>query len=378
MHLFPITPPKDVRNKGLGFVDATGRMVIPQDYGPWPYSQFSPDGYCVVFSRRTYGAAYDIPAHMIIDQSNRVVLKIPQDHQIHNYQNPDSHGIFPVDHLLDNSRGSAWELEGREFYYRGRTRHYAMNLSGEIVFEAPIGTGRDGVYRLYESKDGLRSGLMGLIDRRGDVILRPQFSDMRWAATDPVIGVVRGGKFGVIDYNGDEVIPIVHPVGDSNQYGQIRDGAVTFYDAALESCVCMSLDGTRLARIPWTYWSPYSPRACPTISDGLMLIRELRGAKEVMYYLDTNGVCPMTDDQGGRREFSEVRVGYFSDGLATYQDASGMGYIDTTGQIAIAPTFASAGPFGQGLAQVFEGPEDRTAGRYAYIDTAGQVVVRNH
>lgn len=63
-------------------------------------------------------------------------------------------------------------------------------------------------------------------------------------------------------------------------------------------------------------------------------------------------------------------VGYFSEGTAVFQAQSGLcGYVNSEGQIAIAPQFVMAQPFSEGMAVVDNGVY------YGYIDTAGTMVI---
>lgn len=56
---------------------------------------------------------------------------------------------------------------------------------------------------------------------------------------------------------------------------------------------------------------------------------------------------------------------HFSEGLAPVLVASKWGYVDTSGRMAITPSFEWAGPFREGLAMVAD------SGGYRFIDTAG-------
>ena len=63
-------------------------------------------------------------------------------------------------------------------------------------------------------------------------------------------------------------------------------------------------------------------------------------------------------------------VGYFSEGTAVFKAQSGLcGYVNSEGQIAIAPQFVMAQPFSEGMALVDNGVY------YGYIDATGTMVI---
>lgn len=64
----------------------------------------------------------------------------------------------------------------------------------------------------------------------------------------------------------------------------------------------------------------------------------------------------------------------FSEGLAAVSENSRFGYIDCSGNFAIAPQFASARPFSDGIAAVREGTYPQAAGKVLWIDHTGRVL----
>ena len=81
---------------------------------------------------------------------------------------------------------------------------------------------------------------------------------------------------------------------------------------------------------------------------------------------------------GGQSAFAITPAGFgvgsFSEGLAAFRASSGMGFVNTSGTVAIAPTFFAVKPFAQGLAPAGIIP-DADGTRWGYIDRAGRWVI---
>lgn len=375
MTLFPFsTPDVSQFNKKLGFINEIGELIIDQQYPLHPFSTFNRFGYCVVgeVSREHY---------YIIDQSNQKLLTIPKDHIIADMKAPDAYGIFSVTHQLDFHDSNAFSpMFHGERTYRGRTKHYAMNLKGEIVFEENIFAGANGFYQLNKPATDRSGDLGGIINHLGEVTVPAQFDSMHWSGTDPYVSVIRDGLSGVIDYHGNEIIPISYPVDGIHQLSYVNDGIAIIYDAHRHECHSFNMLGEKLGQIPITYWSEMFPKACPTHSDGLVLVRKRKGLKAgKSYFLDVHGKNPMKKTWRRQNSFSPAqRVGHFNGGLATYKSNNLFGYIDKSGEVAINAQYGSANPFSNGLAKIYPAKEDIAANRYCYINKHGEFVACNH
>jgi hypothetical protein len=195
-----------------------------------------------------------------------------------------------------------------------------------------------------------------------------------------VVSVIRGGLFGVLDYHGNEVIPIKHPVAGFHHLSEVQDGKAVYYDRQSNMCIVVTRDGEQLGTVPPTYWSSIYPKACPSLSDGLMLINQMqRNGKTQSYFVDPYGNFPMKNWRGKPRIFDETeRLDYFGEGLAHYRKDDLGGYIDKAGKMVIPQQFEAAGTFKNGLAKVFRTRDDRIKDRYSYINKTGDEVARNY
>lgn len=357
----------------LGFIDETGKLVIEQKYSWSAYSHFNKHGYCVVNTDVNWSQA-------IINHEGSTLLTLPKGYFNFVMSPPDAHGIFPVEHRLDSDDPKAYEIQGRDRVYIGRTRHYGINLNGEIIFEKKFSSGADGYYQLEEPPQNGKKRCLGIINHEGKVTVPAEFEWMSWSRTDACVSVIRDGLFGVIDYYGREIIPISHGVRGFQDISASTDGVIVYFDRSKGKCVSVNLEGQLLAELPTTYWSPSIPNACPILSDGLMKITEGKGSKEGQsYYVDAHGNHPMRGFWNKPKKFDpECRLGYFNDGLATYRVDNLSGYIHKSGAVTIDAQYESAGNFTNGLAKVFPTKDDRFKKRYRYINTDGEVVAQNY
>ena len=83
--------------------------------------------------------------------------------------------------------------------------------------------------------------------------------------------------------------------------------------------------------------------------------------------------------------FSFVMYHTFSEGMLRFRQDRRFGYIDTNGNVVIAPRFLEAGQFSEGLARVYVGGHyglrrngfgrGVSGGKWGYIDTTGKMVI---
>ncbi len=375
MNLFPLTASYDnASQENLGFINNAGDLVIRRkDISH--LSSFNRFGYCVLSS-----GSFENRREQIIDQDNRLLLTLPENHNIPWMHPPDGHGIFAAKHELDKKDSTAYTRSGREAVYVGRTRYYAMNLNGEVVFEEKIGQGANGYYELRRPTKLKGQKRLGIINHLGEITVPAEFDDMLWSRTDPLVTVLRNGLLGVIDYYGREVIPISLPVKSFTDMRFVSNGILAYYDPRQDVCHTVNMEGDLLARIPLTYDSPTLHGSCPWLSDGLMLIKEKNKEREgPSYYRDAYGKYPMRVTWYKPIKFTpEYRVGFFYDGLATFHLNGLMGYIEKSGSVAIDAQFESTQNFTNGLAKTFRTREDKLKNRYSYINTSGEIVACNH
>ncbi|MEP4196551.1 MAG: WG repeat-containing protein [Aliishimia sp.] len=372
MQLFPFEQPGFPRR--LGFINEDGDVVVEQIYAWSPYSQFNAAGYAVVQTE-------DLGEKLVIDTKGKVRLEISPDYFFSMMTPPDSYGLFPIEHRPDHGDKTAYEMEGRDWAYKGRRSDFAMTLAGDIAFEEKVSAFSHGAYGVKRALDGQKKPKFGIVDMKGSPRTDFDFDQLRWSQRDPYVCVGRDGLFGVIDHFGNEVIPIVHPTGRVPSYHGVTDGVAIYYDPSRDMCLTMDMQGRPLAAVPTTYWSPIYPKAVPTLSDGLMKItlRANDGGEGASVFMNAFGDTPMKDKSGKARMFApEHRLGYFYHGLASIRINDLGGYIDKSGDVVIAPQYESAGDFRNGLAKVFFTTKDRQANQFAYINGYGEVVAQNY
>lgn len=126
-------------------------------------------------------------------------------------------------------------------------------------------------------------------------------------------------------------------------------------------------DAGRVAIEPrFAHAEPFSPQGIAAVVDGAGWA-----------YIDANGrilIRPLVVDNG---------PDYFQENLARFRDGGRVGFFDRAGRVGIAPRFAFARPFSEGLAAVCRGcTEVREGehsavrgGKWGYIDRSGRVAI---
>lgn len=127
--------------------------------------------------------------------------------------------------------------------------------------------------------------------------------------------------------------------------------------------VMMGRERVRLHRVPGgKALGEYE--GCGNLSEGLVAVR----SGDLWGYLDAEGKGAIAP--------AFAWAGDFSEGLAPARDASGRcGYIGRDGAFAIAPRFRACAPFSSGRARVDLAVERWDAARVAFVDRAGAPVV---
>ncbi|HKV37883.1 MAG TPA: WG repeat-containing protein, partial [Blastocatellia bacterium] len=198
----------------------------------------------------------------------------------------------------------------------------------------------------------------GFIDRSGKMVITPRYLDAE-SFTEGVacVGLVneKGFKFGYIDKTGAFVI--------KPQF----DSAASFSEgyAPVSNGVNVSLIQKKSLQA-YRCTCSYDPSNEP---QGLF-IRPPPGDAGVEPDEDEHGTAALIGKDGQPLLKPDHRdLGQFSEGLAPVQFSDGWGYIDTSATVVIAPQFAAAECFANGLARV------RTdANGVAFINHQGKVV----
>ena len=211
-------------------------------------------------------------------------------------------------------------------------------------------SGRTVIPAVYDHASRFREGLAtvkqgedwGVIAQDGSWRLRPFWdSSVKIGSGRIIVGL--GGKYGLLDTDGKEIMPL--------RYDVILDFSESLAVVRVEDRVgdrhgYINLKGEEV--IPVTF--------------------ERAGQfKEGMAPVKHQGEWYLIDGQGkfvfkiGPVKF----VGQFEDGLARYEVNKKTGYINTRGEVAIGPQFDTGLPFSEGLAVVQVGK------LYGFIDHSG-------
>lgn len=211
----------------------------------------------------------------------------------------------------------------------------------------------DYVEHFMKSADAARVKINGnytLIDRQGRPLFEPLY-DLMYAIyqSDPVLFTVRREeKYGVIDRDGQVVVPLTFPrLGSVLAKGLMSaksDGLYGFIDQSGQFVI-----------------QPQFERVKDFSANGLALARK----DKLWGYIDTSGAWAIAP------RFKDAKP-FYDASLAPVEIEKKWGYIDATGQVVIPAIYPSALGFRpDGLASV----KDRTSLKWGAIDTSGKVVI---
>lgn len=227
-------------------------------------------------------------------------------------------------------------------------------------------------------------GKYGYVDRKGNVVIEPQFDDAR-SFSEGLAWAEKDGKTGYIDKTGEFVIDLDGKEGENfseglaavknmdNKYGFIdKNGhqVIEFkYDEA-----CSFSDGIARVR-KGEKLDCIDNKGNTVIKFDYVWINEFHEGLAFVWIDDDHPRCI---DKKGNIVIEELpdrlrwsRDLRFSEGLACVDIDGKYGYIDKTGKIVIEPQFSRAENFSNGLALFSDGK-----GGLGYIDKKGKVVIK--
>lgn len=310
----------------LGFVDKTGKEVIPLKYnseriaisyksGLYPDISFK-DGMALVneYDNETgfkYGFVdrkgnvvipFDYSAGLEFSEGLAAVKKDGKWGYI------DKTGKEIIPYIFDNAKSFSEGLAPVEI---DRLWGY-IDKTGELVLPQ----------KYFDNARGFSEGLaavnryyftVGFIDKTGKEIVEPKYKYYIWGFKDG-LACVRNDKYGLIDNTGKEIAPL--------EYDYIREFS--------EGLVAVEKDGK------WGYLDKTGKVKIPIIYESV-------GAA-------------------------------FSEGLTDFRVNNLVGYMDKTGKVIIPPKYNIAGNFSEGLAAVFIG-DYNNGYKCGYIDRTGKLIV---
>lgn len=203
---------------------------------------------------------------------------------------------------------------------------------GQLPCGAPVEVRDEPLYPMP------KDGRWGYVDRDGDWKIEPQwhraedFHEGRAIVGGPSAGDGETRAWGIIDRDGKEIIETEHASADSGP--------------------------------------PFTP-----YSEGCTVANIFTDTSQPAFFLDRDGKAYWRDTRP--EELAELEIetfGNFSEGLAWFWNGDIMepkyGWIDASGNVAIAPEFVDAGDFSGGLA-----PAASRESQYGFISTDGRLTL---
>ena len=229
-----------------------------------------------------------------------------------------------------------------------------MDRSGKIIIAPRFADAGDFFNGLASAREGPESKC-GYINLTGGPAIAYQFDECR-DFSEGVAAVQAGRGWGFIDKAGKFVIP-----PHLKAAADFHEGLARFEDWDTIQCL-------EDPKGPKPYRADDAPAWAFMLHDGRSSTDDM-GLDACMGgtfgFLDHSGKVVIAPTFALAWDFSEGRAVVRTDGFQK-------GYIDKTGRIVVKPQFDSASDFSEGLASVgYYGPD----GRFGYIDSNGAVVV---
>lgn len=231
----------------------------------------------------------------------------------------------------------------------------------------------------------------GLINLKNNRVTVAHFDSIGRFGRLGLARVGADGRYGFIDENGIEAVPIVYSDADpfdENGLARVRNtaGQYGYIDAAGKEvipCICDDLsafsDGVCVAKVNRRYYILNTEGGQVVDIAFRDLGAETAGSLSVPAF-DASGRLRASDLSGryallGRdyqplTGFDYDEIGEFSEGLARVRSGKAYGFIDVNGELAVPPEWPMATDFSDGCSAV------RAAdGRWGYIDKTGELII---
>ncbi len=394
-----------VLDKKCGYIDTTGKEVIPCIYGNYHFSY----EYAMLpsFSEGMVAVQLD-DKWGFVDATGKEIAPCKYD-----FVRKFSDGLAAV--MLDDKWGFInttgeeiipCQYDQQHYFYDGLA---LVRLGGKCGFIDVEGKEVTPIQYedAYSFSEGLAAvklnGKWGFIDATGQEVIPAQYDDVylhadqlefyeddsllyRGGFYGGLTAVMRGDKWGFIDTAGEMVVPYQYESIDG-----YRDGMWGVYDR--QGHGFLRADGQEIT--PCQYY--YVPYAAQTLiwyyfGGGLAAVERENGKwgyvgitgevvpcqydfvssdfSDGFGRVQLNGKFGLVDING--QEIAPCQYDFvngFFDGLAVLKDDYKFGYIDTTGKVVVPCKYETAGAFSDGLAIVHRD------GFFGYIDTTGEEVI---
>lgn len=286
----------------------------------------------------------------------------------------------PFDGAHDFSCGLGLVQTGRWDTIDEEAKQYYLDTAGRVVlaiaFEDscqafPFAEDMAAVNIGFSDTGSRSDGKWGYIDKRGKIVIRPQFDYAEGFSEGLArirIGLVKAGKWGFVDKTGAVVIKPEYIQADD-----FRDGLARVYIGGRWGEVTpvggkwgfIDKTGSRIIETELDYVESFSEGFAKFRKDGKW------------GFIDTSGRTAIQPKYDYVADFSEglcaVEIG-----ASRKNGIKGLGkwgFIDKTGRMVIDPVYDWVGRFSEGLAWVIKGSA-RAGDCCDYIDTTGKVIIR--
>ena len=321
-HLFPIT----LRDKGTGFIDQDGKVVIEPQFGGSMYGVAFSDGLAPVYFNGQW---------CYIDETGKVVLRV----KFARYAGAFSEGLGAIEVVTKNA-GTPEE----------ETKWGFIDKTGKLVIKPQFD-------ETYGFSEGLGRVVVnnkwGLIDRDGGWVVEPTFRGAYWFSEGFASVILENNQRVFVDHTGRAASPSQYEYTDS----WFQEG----------------LAPVKLG-MKWGYINTKWKIAIEPRFD--MVAQHFSGGVAAVRVGDRWGAIDKTGKIIIEPTLKEPIS--FSEGLAPIRVNGKYGYIDKTGKIVIEPQFERAQDFRAGLAPVTTNKDVNGAAccwhYWDYIDKNGKYV----
>ena len=246
----------------------------------------------------------------------------------------------------------------------GQARKYGlMNARGEIVvplkydaiysYAEDTAVSPDGrkLFSVHASDEEGRSwSKLFLIDEAGNEVLDVSMYEAAYPYMGRLVVVRLNNKEGVIDWDGNEIIPAVY------DYVWVLNNGLILVSAYAGNphfplYGLFDMSGNAITGLEYEHiWEVGS-------EEGMMYARK----NGMLLHIDKNGKETISD------QYETVSI--FTENLAAVEKGGKWGFVDCNGEIIIPLIYSDANPFSDGLALV------KLAGKKGYVNTHGEIVV---
>lgn len=227
-------------------------------------------------------------------------------------------------------------------YVSGNLYGFADIVTGETVIPAryeQVGKFTDGFALIYNHN----RSKVGLINRYGDEILPCKYKLIQFVGNER-LGVKKGSKWALMDYNGNELVPFIYKyLSTAFHEGLLlavaEDGRWGFINSSGDQVIGCEYD------------------VCLDFSEGLAAVK--KNGKYGYVSSTGNVVIPFLYDRAHK----------FNEGIAPIAVNDEWGFVDKSGKVIISPKYEEVGRFFNGYAKV------RMGSKWGIIDRRGSEVV---